>query len=358
MATDRKVSFPHMGSYSCVFRLLAEMIGDQVIIAPPITKKTIDLGFKYSPESVCIPFKYNLGNFIEALDMGANVLIQAGGGCRFGYYGEVQEEILRRLGYEFEFVKLSNRYGIIESIKDFKKINPALSYLEIIKNLGICYGRMCALDYFENIIRKNIGFQENEGEFEALHKEFLRELETAYSLLKINSIYKKYKRETQKIKTNKPERPLRVGIVGEVYVLMEPFSSFYIEKELAKKGIEVHRLVTVSAVIHEMMIGSLFLDKHIKHAKPYLQNHIGAHGTETVARAQSMIKQGFDGIIHAKPFGCMPEVNAMPALNRMAKDYRFPILYFSFDSQTSKAGITTRLEAFYDMLIMKKNAQY
>jgi predicted nucleotide-binding protein (sugar kinase/HSP70/actin superfamily) len=83
----------------------------------PITKKTIELGTKYSPESACIPFKYNLGNFIEALDMGANILVQSGGGCRFGYYGEVQENILRSLGYEFEFLKFVNDFSIIKISK-------------------------------------------------------------------------------------------------------------------------------------------------------------------------------------------------------------------------------------------------
>lgn len=33
----------------------------------------------YSPDFVCVPFKYNLGNFIETLDNGANILVQAGG---------------------------------------------------------------------------------------------------------------------------------------------------------------------------------------------------------------------------------------------------------------------------------------
>ena len=46
-----------------------------------------------------MPFKYTLGCFIEALDRGAEVIVQAGGGCRLGFYGEVQEAILRDLGY-------------------------------------------------------------------------------------------------------------------------------------------------------------------------------------------------------------------------------------------------------------------
>ena len=50
----------------------------------------------------------------------------------------------------------------------------------------------------------------------------------------------------------------------------------------------------------------------------------------------------------------MPEVNAMPMLQKISTDYKMPVLYFSFDSQTSETGIKTRIEAFYDMLVMKK----
>ena len=72
---------------------------------------------------VCVPFKYNLGNYIEALESGANVLIQAGGGCRYGYYAEVQEQILRDLGYKFEFVKLmSGKVNPVDLYRVSKRI--------------------------------------------------------------------------------------------------------------------------------------------------------------------------------------------------------------------------------------------
>jgi predicted nucleotide-binding protein (sugar kinase/HSP70/actin superfamily) len=76
------ISFPHMGNYHIPIEyLLKHLTYHEIKVAPPITKKTIELGTKYSPDFVCIPFKYNLGNYIEALESGANVLIQAGGGC-------------------------------------------------------------------------------------------------------------------------------------------------------------------------------------------------------------------------------------------------------------------------------------
>ena len=78
---SRIISFPHMANYHVPIEILLNFIFDECTILPPppITKKTLELGSAYSPDFVCVPFKYNLGNFIETLDNGANILVQAGG---------------------------------------------------------------------------------------------------------------------------------------------------------------------------------------------------------------------------------------------------------------------------------------
>ena len=48
--------------------------------------------------------------------------------------------------------------------------------------------------------------------------------------------------------------------------------------------------------------------------------------------------EGFDGMVHVKPFGCMPEVTAMSALQRISRERTFPILFMSYDVQTSEHG--------------------
>lgn len=44
----------------------------------------------------------------------------------------------------------------------------------------------------------------------------------------------------------------------------------------------------------------------------------------------------------------------MPVLQNISSDYKIPVLYLSYDSQTSDTGLDTRLEAFYDMIYMRK----
>jgi len=342
-----------MGNYSIVIEEVAKMLNSDVIVPPPITKKTLDLGSKHSPEFVCVPFKYNLGNFIESLDGGADVIIQAGGGCRFGYYGEVQREILKDLGYSFEFYNLSEFKNFFSFYPSFKKINPKLNIYKFLKHSFIAYFKMNAMDSLDDCIRKNIGFEINKGEFEKNQKLFLTDLKKADTALSVFLNKRKYRKIFKSIKVKKPKNLLKVGVVGELYVVMEPFSNYFMEKQLADKGIEVHRFITASY----LLFGKT---KHHKKellmwAKPYLKYHIGADGTDSVAMANKLRKEGFDGIIHLKPFGCIPEVNAMSALQRLSKEKKFPIIYFSFDSHTSETGIKTRLEAFYDMLKMRKD---
>ena len=48
----------------------------------------------------------------------------------------------------------------------------------------------------------------------------------------------------------------------------------------------------------------------------------------------------------------------MPILERLSEEYNIPIIYFSFDSSDNEVAIDTRLEAFYDMLVQKKDKNY
>jgi len=355
MKEQNIISFPHMGNYHIpITSLIERTLEGKVVAPPPITKKTIELGTRYGPDFVCIPFKYNLGNYIEALENGANILVHAGGGCRFGYYGEVLEQILKDQGYKFKFFSLvdTNNMNILSLYREFNKLNPHLTLLQFIKAFKLAEAQINALDNVEKYIRQNIGFETKKGSFEALEKDFHSSLKMTNSLFEVKSLEKEYVKKFKSIELNKPAHPLRVGIVGELYTLMEPFSSYFIEKTMAGFGIEVRRYITVSYL--------LFAKEHkerkiLKSASPYLKYAIGADGTDSVAKSRKMAEENFDGIIHIKPFGCTPEVNSMPAIQKISRDYNIPVIFFSFDSQTSETGIRTRLEAFYDMLLMRRD---
>lgn len=346
-----------MGNYHIPIEVLLKFIfkDHKVVPSPKITKRTLELGSKYSPDFVCVPFKYTLGNFIEALENGANVLIQAGGGCRYGYYAEIQEQILRDLGYKFEFIKLiPGKINPLDLYKMCKKIGTSLSFHEFLYDLALVIKMVRVLDILEAYIRENIGFETVENKFESLHAQLLEDLKNVGSFKDLIRIYKAYDEKLKFVEINKPAECIKIGVVGELYSLMEPFSNFFIEKELAKNKIQVSRFITITYLMFEK---AKLQKETLKSAGDYLAYHIGADGTDSVEKSKTLAEKGYDGIIHVKPFGCIPEVNAMPMLQKISMDYKIPILYFSFDSQTSETGIKTRLEAFYDMIVMRKEQQ-
>ncbi len=95
-----------MGNVYVPFKTAFRELGIDMVVPPPNSQRTLSLGSKYSPEFVCIPFKLTLGNFIEALEMGADTLVMAAGPglCRFGYYAKIQERILKDMGFDFQMV--------------------------------------------------------------------------------------------------------------------------------------------------------------------------------------------------------------------------------------------------------------
>lgn len=352
MNNDIIACFPQWGSYSCAFRYLFENGFDvKYMTPPPLTKKTIEIGSKYSPDYVCVPFKYCLGCHIEALENGANCLMQIFGSCRLNYYGELEEKILRDLGYEFKFFNMAeiNFRSPRSIMENFKIVNPNVSLIKIIKALPTTINIIKTIDKMEDYIRKNAGFEVNKNELEDVFCEFKEKLNQTKNSKEYKKLKKEYTKKLRNIKINKPHHPLRVGLVGDYYTVQEPFSNYYIEQELEKMGIEVHREMNLTNTI----INSKYKNS-CKTGKRYVKFDIGATANYTVAEALKYARNGLDGIIQVKSFGCTPELNAQTVLQNIGRDYKVPILHFSFDSQTSETGIKTRLEAFYDMLEAKK----
>lgn len=93
----------------------------------------------------------------------------------------------------------------------------------------------------------------------------------------------------------------------------------------------------------------------LKKVKKYCKYKLGADGLDNIYRTMQLINKKYDGIIHTKPFGCTPEVTAIPIIQKIANENNMPIIFLSFDTETSDEGIKTRLEAFYDLLKIRRD---
>lgn len=348
----KKVAFPIFSHYNlCIKYFVENALDAEYVMQPQMTQRTLEIGSRYSPDSVCSPFKSTLGSMIDGLEAGADTLIMTLGLCRLGYYGELQEKILRELGYEFEFINLSEYAtgNLKDYLRALRRINPKASVGKIARVAAETLKMLPYLDEAEAEYYKNCGFEQHHNDYKKVWKQFLSAMETSKSLHDIETAHRNVRKDFSVIPISKPEHPLRVGIIGEYFTAVDAFSNLNLEQKIADMGVEVHRWMSVTNRNLRYHGKNLSIE-----IKDYCNYEMGPTSTANIWCAKYYASHGFDGIIHAKSAGCTPEIDIMPILQNISSDYKIPILYLSFDSQTSDTGLDTRLEAFYDMISMRK----
>ncbi|WP_213951647.1 2-hydroxyacyl-CoA dehydratase [Tepidanaerobacter syntrophicus] len=358
-----KVTFPHMGNLYIVLESLFENLGTEVVVPPFCTKRTLELGVLHSPEFACLPLKINVGNFIEALENGADTIVMAGGigPCRFGYYGEVEREILKDLGFDFKMVIVEPpKNNFLKLVSDIRVLTNRKqnSLKNIVKAAIIAWKKAILLDIANMKLSQIRPKEKIKGQTDKKYKEVIHKIKDIKKEAELDE-YKAVMLETfDSIETIKDKTFPRIGIVGEIYTVLEPFVNLDIESELNSLGAEVYRSVYLTDWVRINLFPSFLKPKDYKEmlklAEPYIKRFIGGHGQETVAQIASFAKNGFDGVIHLLPFTCMPEIVAKSAIPRVAKDYSIPVMTLVLDEHSAKAGVRTRLEAFIDMINQKK----
>ncbi len=343
-----------MGNYSIPAKFLFSNILDvDIIEIPRITNKTMELGVLHSPEFICTPFKYTIGTLIESLEAGADVVMQFGGGCRYGYYSELQEEILKNLNYDFTYINFitGGKTDFKKIYYEIKKIDPNFSVIKSIYYGLIAIKMVKYMDLVDNYIRENIGFVDDSYEMVKLNQEMLKKFLKVKSQLGLYLVYKKYFQKIKNLKVKRNNKHLKVAVIGELYTIMEPFANYELEMLLANYGISVKRYTNVYYLLFQKKHA---IKKHMNYAKEFVKYKMGADASDNIARTKYLCENNYDGIIHVKSTFCTPEIGAMPIINKICQQYNVPLLFFSFDANTSEVGFQTRIEAFYDMIERKQ----
>ena len=351
MRQQRKVALPRYGEYNCALKYVVEQgFEAQCILPPQLSRRTEDLGAANSPDLVCTPFKTTLGSMIEALEAGADTIIMVPGACRLNYFGELQEQILRDLGYSFDFINLSlyNTGKKRDILRALKVINPRYSVVKVGRSMYEAAQMVEYLDDITSLYYQNCGF-DPAGKYPKIYRKFISDLYAAQSPADIREAYSKADHGFTDITLQKPPDPIRIGIIGDYYTVMDPFSNLEIEQKLADMGVEVHRLMNIT----NDMLRNSEKNKQVK-IRAFSEYSMGASSTADIWQAQNFAERAFDGLIQVKSAFCMPETDIMPVLANLSRDYKIPVLYLTYDSQTSDVGLMTRLEAFYDMVEMRK----
>ncbi|MBA7483020.1 hypothetical protein ES705_41990 [subsurface metagenome] len=359
------ISFPNMGPNWVAFKTLFTSLGLDVVIPDPTNREAIKIGVKQSPEFVCFPFKATIGDFVNAIEKGADTLIMAidCGPCRFGFYASVQERILKDMGYkditiipldqadllDFKWVKTLQEVSGRKDLSMYSKFVKAVIFF--IKKAKLLNDIQIA----EGIFR---AYERNQGDTTDLIKNLLNKLDQANTLSELKKFKSVIKQDFSNLDIDKTRSPLRVGVSGEIHISLEPYVNLDIRRKLGEMNIEVHQSLSLyDWVVHKFHLN--YHRKWLEHlSHPYVPMDIGGECQWVLGEYIDKAQAGFDGFVHQYPFLCMPEVTARTIItNKLKGIYDLPIIYFSFDEQSGLAGFRTRLEAFSDLMYGRRNKE-
>jgi len=356
-----RIGVPHMGNLYIPLKAMFDWLNLDYVIPPVNNQHTLSLGVRYSPEGTCIPFKLTLGNLIEAAELGADTLLMpAGSGiCRLGYYAKTQQEVLRSLGYDAEIVSVGvSEHKLVGLLETIKRLSNNAPWLKIISAFRFGLAKLNLLDNLERAVQKVRPVERIKGTANRLLDQSIKDTEQASDYKSLKQLKRDYLEKLEQVERDDSAQPLVVGVIGEFYVLLEPFSNLDVEKELGKLGVEVRRnLFTSGWTKFSFFLNPLGVDeKKRSHraAMPYLKRDIGGEGWESVGE-KVLHANDYDGLVHLAPFTCMPEIvaqNIMPSTKE-----NIPVLTIICDEQLAKPGMLTRLEAFVDLLKHRRRSR-
>jgi len=312
-----KIACPGMGSYTNVIKKLGDYLDWELTIPPPPSEKSIELGTKHMNELMCLPAKVTLGSMIQTCEQGQGIdkfiMFDSCGLCRLKTYWILQERALRKLGYNATVYPIRLGWG---TPKDIQAIDPTIPYW---KALSVFIRILCQVAELDK--------------------------ELWYDILE----------ESNQVK---------IGIVGEIFTILEPAVNMNLVKKIEKMGALVHTSLPLSYFIFKGLYNLGLMKRNgidrqafmvaRKQAHQYFPKEIGGHGNESIIHTIYYGLKQFDGVIHILPFPCMPESTVAPIIDDISQDYHIPVMRLIFDTHTGEGGVNTRLEAFVDILQRRK----
>ena len=242
-----------------------------------------------------------------------------------------------------------------------KRHQPHIKLLDLIKYSYAFWKKMRLLEILREKCLFFRAYETKRGSCSQLYKKLRLQIMEADTISEMSKLKKHITQQFVMLPKDMDRDVIKIGVVGEFFLLLDSFSTLNIEEILGEMGVALE----FSESLSKFLIGSVkqirFLDKFFptkrykinQLAKPFINRAIGGHALQTIGHTIHYKKQGFDAVILLYPFTCMPEITANAILPKVGEEYNIPILALCFDEQTGIAGMQTRLEAFVDMIKRK-----
>ena len=404
MKKTYKIIFPNMAPiHFNLFQKVFEHAGYDIEVLTNKGPSVVTEGLKYVHNDTCYPALLVIGQMIDALNSGkydvhhtALLITQTGGGCRASNYIHLLRKALKKAGYGFVPVISLNMSGL-EKNSGFKLTIPLLRRLVA----GLIYGDLLMLLHnqcrpYEN--EKDASINLVNAWTDKLIDQFNHGKGYKSKQVKKN-LYEIVDDFAKLPKTVVPK--VKVGIVGEIYVKYSSLGNNDLEEFLFEQGCEINvpgilgfALFKVDNRLDDIeLYGGSFLKKKVcqilkgyllkmeaymieavnthpefhtmtpyLHTKELVKNVIGygnkmGEGWLLTAEMIELCESGFENIVCAQPFGCLPNHICGKGMIRKIKDVskNANIVPIDYDPSATRVNQENRIKLMLSIAKEKLN---
>ena len=354
--------------------------------------RIIDTGLKYVHNDTCYPALLVIGQMISALQSGkydlhktALMITQTGGGCRASNYIHLLRKALQDAGMGHIPVISLNLSGL-EANSGFR-LTLDMFYEALV---GMAYGDLFML--LNNQIKP---YELNRGDAQAVMDKWVKVIsqqfrkKQGYSTKGMARNMKQIVRDFAAIPVHKIEK-IKVGIVGEIYVKYSAMANNHLEDFLFEQGCEVmvpgimgfmmfkidNRVEDINlyggnglkklgiqvlmrycasiekALCNAVKENSSFLPPaKYSHIKKLIDGVIGygnkmGEGWLLTAEMIELVESGYENVICAQPFGCLPNHIVGKGMIRKIKQFHpsANIVPIDYDPGATKVNQENRIK--------------
>ncbi len=354
--TGRTLYVPQMShGGSMAFAAAFRSVGVNARISPDSDSHTLELGRRYTSGEECLPAQVTLGNFLKVTEQPdfeasktAFFMPTADGPCRFGQYTQYIRKVMHEIDLDdvlvFSPTSRDGYDGMGENVN------------ELMRN---ALRGLISADVLRKMTHRTRPYETNKGDTDRVHEESLERVEKVLEVVgmptgeRMKRLVKAMtisRDQFRKIPAKYSRRRPLIGVVGEIFCRMTPFTNDFLIRKLEEFGAECtlahivewvwytnteqqKRLRQSGQRFSVNMLGAKIknwiqqkdehalyapfhddlkgyeepeIHKILEYSQPYLP-HQGALGEMTLSVGKSVFHyhQGCDGVVDISPFTCM-----------------------------------------------------
>ncbi len=368
------------------------MYGYKVVLLKNEGRQVIDKGLKYVHNDTCYPALLCIGQMIDALQSGAYdlsrtalMITQTGGGCRASNYIHLLRKALQKAGYA-DVPVISLSLGNMEKNSGFRLTLPMMAKIAY----ALLYGDLLML--LKNQVSP---YEVNKGDSQALTERWTDAL--MGEIRSIGALTRpRFQKNAAAIVEDFARVPVRtqekvkVGVVGEIYVKYSDLANNHLVEFLESQGCEAmvpgvlgffeymldnnimdielyggsrakralyKRMLRYVETIENRMIaqvasvGRFTPPSPHRHTREKTRGLIGrgckmGEGWLLTAEMAELIERGYENVICAQPFGCLPNhIVGKGMIRKLMEKYpRANVVPIDYDPGATKVNQENRIK--------------